>query len=188
MYALILIEFIMYSIILFDYLICSNRDIVNSFRSWFARFTWFIWRLYCIAIVSCLTTILLKSFRKEISIVNWIFRDVCSSICEMYAIITNEITWFRSKSLQTKQLINSFTTRSIHCFKFNCDFVAAIISFNSNDISNALFRTMSQISTLRIKRVLTRWEFVKRLSMKQTKCWWLLKDTSTTTAWIACSF
>ena len=172
MYAFVMIEFIMYLIIFLIHLTCSNRDIVNSLRNWFTRFTWLIWKLYCIAIISCLTTILLKSFRKKTSIVNRIFRDVCSFFCEIYAIIANEITWSRSKFLRTKQLINSFTTRCIHCSKFNCDFVATIIFFNFNDISDALSRTMSQISTLRIKRALTRWEFVKRLSMKQTKWWW----------------
>ena len=162
----------MYSIIFFDHLTWSSRDIVNSIRNWFARFTWFIWKLYCIAIMNCLTTILLKSFRRKTSIVNRIFRDVCSFVCEIYAIITNEITWFRSKSLQTKQLINSFTIRCIHCFKFNYNFVVTIVSFNFNNISNALFRTMSQISTLKIKRVLTKWKFMKKLSINQTKWWW----------------
>ena len=122
--------------------------------------------------MNCLTTILLKSFQKKTSIVNRILRDVCSSVCEIYAIIANEITWSRSKFFQTKQLINSFTTRCIHCFKFNCDFVATIIFFNFNDISNTLSRTMSQILTLKIKKTLTRWKFVKKLSMKQTKWWW----------------
>ena len=65
---------------------------------------------------------------------NRIFRDVCSFVCEIYAIITNEITWFRSKFFHTKQLINSFTIRCIHCFNFNCDFDATIIFFNFRNI------------------------------------------------------
>ena len=171
-YALILTESIIYSIIRMIHLNFWERAIVRLARSWFARFTWLIWRLYCTAMTNCSIVTLRVSSRKEISVIWRVFRNACSLICEEYAVISNVITWSRWASRQTKQLIMSFTTRCNHCFNVNCDFLLAAIIFNFEDISNALTRTISQTSILRINRALTRWESMKRLFKKQTKWRW----------------
>ena len=74
-------------------------------------------------------------------------------------------------------------TRCIHCFNFNCDFVAIIMTFNSSNMSDVLIYMISHMSTLKIKKVLTKWKSMKRfvdetrkLKMMQIACNSLAKN------------